>query len=88
MAYTPKAGQFALFKNDKGGNESRPDYVGDGADLQGNPIKVSAWLKEGKAGKFMSCSMQPKNTGQVPKEAKKEAPFASDKSMPDDQIPF
>lgn len=64
MSYTPQPGSFALFKNDKEGNEKRPDYVGDGLDHNGNPIKVSAWIKQGKKGKFMSCKMEPKTRGE------------------------
>lgn len=58
MAYEQKPGQFALFKNDKQGNDKRPDYRGDGLDLAGNKIRVSAWIKEGRNGKFMSCNFQ------------------------------
>lgn len=61
MAYEPKPGTFALFKNDKGDNPKRPDYRGDGLDLEGNEIEVSAWLKEGKNGKFLSCNFKPRS---------------------------
>lgn len=64
MSYIPKPGSFALFKNDKEGNEKRPDYVGDGLDQNGNPVKVSAWIKQGKKGKFMSCTIQAKTRGE------------------------
>ena len=60
MAYEQKPGQFVLFKNDKDGNESRPDYRGDGLDLDGKPIQVAAWIKQGKKGKFMACNIQLK----------------------------
>lgn len=70
MAYTPKPGQFTLFKNDKAGVETRPDYKGDGLALDGTPVWVSAWIKQGQKGKFMSCSMQPK-------KAREEAPAKS-----------
>lgn len=58
MAYEHKPGSFSLFKNDKGDNDKRPDYRGDGLDLNGNPIEVAAWIKEGKKGKFMSCTIK------------------------------
>ena len=32
MAYEHKPGSFSLFKNDKGDNEKRPDYTGEGMD--------------------------------------------------------
>lgn len=55
-----KPGSFSLFKNDKGENESRPDYKGDGADMEGNRIEVAAWIKQGAKGKFMSCRFKLK----------------------------
>ena len=82
MAYEHKPGSFALFKNDKEGNEKRPDYTGDGMSLDGKPIKVSAWLKEGKNGKFMSCQFQEKTKGEPAKNAPKGKPFD------DQEIPF
>lgn len=78
-----KNGSFSLFKNAKDGNEARPDYYGDGVDLGGNPIKVAAWIKEGKAGKFMSCTMQLKNDQQV-----KKKPLEEDRAFTDDTLPF
>jgi hypothetical protein len=64
MAYEQKPGDFTLFKNDKEGNEKRPDYTGNGLGLDGSRIKVSAWLKQGKSGKFMSCRFQPMTSGE------------------------
>ena len=60
MAYQQKPGEFILFKNDKQENPSRPDYTGDGLGLDGVPIRVAAWIKQGKNGKFMACKIQPK----------------------------
>lgn len=82
MAYEAKPGSFSLFKNDKKEADNHPDYKGDGKDLDGNPIWVSAWLKEGKSGKFMSCSFKLKDD----KPAKKKADPVDD--LPVDSIPF
>jgi hypothetical protein len=60
MAYQAKPGTFSLFKNKKE-KDTQPDYKGDGADHAGNPIEVAAWLKEGKNGKYMSCSFKAKS---------------------------
>lgn len=90
MAFEHKPGSFSLFRNDKGDNESRPDYRGDGKDLQGNPIEVAAWLKKGGKGTFMSCSIKIKrehsgdDTGQKPATKKPAGKFDD---MEDD-IPF
>jgi len=85
MAYEPKPGSFSLFKNDKAGVETRPDYTGDGMALDGTPIRISAWIKDGAKGKYMSCNIQPKEAKQ---EAKQERQ-SSQGAMPDDaDIPF
>jgi hypothetical protein len=79
--YEPKPGDFTLFKNDKEGNEKRPDYTGNGLALDGSKIKVSAWIKQGKSGKFMSCRFQPMTAGEParsgpkPKDEDGEIPF-------------
>lgn len=60
MAYEPRPGSLSLFKNDRKEKDSHPDYKGDGMDLDGRPVWVSAWIKEGQKGKFMSLSIQAK----------------------------
>lgn len=57
MAYEQKDNSGALFKNDKDGNESRPDYRGD-CLVNGVKWEMSAWIKEGKSGKFMSLAFK------------------------------
>jgi len=50
-----------LFKNDKGGNDKRPDYKGN-LDVNGQEFRISAWIKTKKdgSGKFMSLKIEPK----------------------------
>lgn len=85
MPYESKPGQFALFRNNKDGVETRPDYTGDGLALDGTPIRISAWIKEGKSGKFMSCNMQVKERVSAAKpQAKGDTGF----NEMDDDIPF
>lgn len=85
MAYEHKPGTFTLFKNAKDGNESRPDYRGEGKDLAGNAIEVAAWIKEGKS-KFLSCTFKAKGG------KKMDTPAADRKAAKgggiDDEIPF
>lgn len=62
MAYQPKDGQGALFKNDKGDNPARPDYRGD-IMLGGVLYEVSGWIKplpSDASKRFMSLSGKPK----------------------------
>ena len=85
MAYEHKAGSFSLFKNDKKESDNHPDYKGQGKDLDGNEIWVSAWIKQPVGGgKFMSCSMQLK--AQQPAETKPGANVPE--SEYEDDIPF
>lgn len=85
MAYEPKDGSGALFKNDKGDNASRPDYRGD-LMIGGKTYELAAWIKEGGKGKFMSLSAKPKEAAK--QTAAKPASTASTRVGPDDSIPF
>ena len=62
MAYEPKPGDGALFKNDKGDNAARPDYRGhilaDRDMKAGDKIEIASWIKDGAKGKFMSLKGQ------------------------------
>ena len=61
MSYEHKDGSFTLFPNDKGGNDKRPDYRGEGKDLSGHPIEVAGWVGRGTQGKeFISCTIKQK----------------------------
>lgn len=71
----------ALFKNDKDGNEKRPDYRGS-AEVNGVQYWVSAWIRDKKdgSGKFMSLAFEAKD-----KPASRPAPSTE---IDDDSIPF
>jgi len=92
MAFEHRPGSFSLFKNDQKGNEKAPNYKGNGMDMDGNMVSVSAWLKEGSSGKFLSCKMEPMRPKQddAPKPAARpqkptpDDPFAD----MDDSPPF
>lgn len=89
MAYEQRPGSFSIFKNEKKEKDTHPDYKGDGMDLTGTPVWISAWIKEGKNGKFMSCSMKAKEAKEEPKSKPQDK--GADKGAFDDfadDIPF
>lgn len=57
-----------LFRNDRRENDKQPEYKGDGI-VNGVPVWISAWVKEGKTGKFFSMAFKPK---EEQKEQKRE----------------
>jgi hypothetical protein len=78
MAYD-NTNSGALFKNDKQGNENWADYKGS-ININGAEFWVSAWIKQGKSGKFMSLAVKPKDA------AAKTA--STPQPSPDADIPF
>lgn len=72
----------ALFKADaakKAENPKRPDYEGN-CEVDGVSYWISAWLKEGKSGKFMSLAFKPKDAERAaiqnePRRAAKDEPW-------------
>jgi len=56
MAYIPKEGSGSLFKNDRKTTENHPDYTGS-IMVNNRECYLSAWVKEGKKGKFFSVSI-------------------------------
>lgn len=76
----------ALFKNDKDGNEKRPDYTGK-LDVEGKEYRLAAWIRDGRRGKFMSLKLSEPNSsngGSSPQGAGGSGP-----SGPmDEDVPF
>jgi hypothetical protein len=54
--YQMQEGQFTLFKNNKKTEASQPDYTGE-CMQNGKKLRLAAWIKEGKSGKFFSGKM-------------------------------
>jgi hypothetical protein len=70
-----------LFKNDRKEKATHPDYKGQ-CEIGGVEFWLSAWIKEGKKGKFMSLSIQAKDD----KPTRKQIPKDKDKDLRD--VPF
>lgn len=69
-----------LFANDKKDNEKAPNYKGN-MMVDGQEYWLSAWVKEGKNGKFLGLAVSPRDA-QPP--ASKPMP----KNLEDSDIPF
>ena len=83
-----------LFKNDKQGNDKRPDYRGS-AVINNKDMNVSGWIKtSNKTGdKFMSLKFEPKGEGRLsrtgePQRTPDKSPQLTEDNWADDDIPF
>lgn len=92
MAYEHKDGFGALFQNDKGGNDARPDYKGD-CMIDGVMMEIAGWKKQGQKGSYLSLKIQPKR--EQPPASQQADPQAAGSNMDpagypdmDDEIPF
>lgn len=72
-----------LFKNDRKTESKHPDYNGS-INVGGVEYWLSAWIKEGQKGKFMSLSVKPKEE----KAQKASAPARQPSYGDDDPPPF
>ena len=65
--YQMQEGQFTLFKNNKTTNNA-PEYTGE-IMVNGKKMRLAAWVKEGKSGKFFSGKMsEPLQPSSRPQE--------------------
>ena len=55
----------ALFPNDRKTKASHPDYKGSMTDANGQEFWISAWVKQGKKGEFLSLAFEKKEDAPV-----------------------
>ena len=71
-----------LFRDENRRNDRSPEYTGT-INIAGKDYKLSAWIKESKAGKkFFSLAV----TAPMPKKEEPEKPFEAD--LIDEDLPF
>lgn len=70
-----------LFRNKYKEKEKQPDHKGSMTTPDGKEWEISAWIKEGRNGKFFSIAIQE------PYKKKEEAPPVDPAEL-DDDIPF
>lgn len=80
MAYEMKDGQWNLFANTNRTKDTQPTHTGK-LMLNGKEYKLSAWVKEGKSGRFFS--------GKAELPSLRETSRADIRPLDDDgEIPF
>jgi hypothetical protein len=84
MAYELRDGSGSLFKNENREKDTHAHYKGD-IMIDGKAYWLSAWIKDGKNGKFMSLAAKPKEARQEQQEKPKLPGNLQDM---DDSIPF
>jgi hypothetical protein len=73
----------ALFRNDRKTQDNHPTHTGS-INIEGKDYWLSAWVKDGKSGKFFSLSVKAKDA--QPQQAKAQ-PAQQDDAF-DSDIPF
>lgn len=81
MSYEQKDFTGALFRNDKREKDTHPHATGS-ALIDGVEYWVSAWTKEGKAGKYQSLAFKKKDKQESRNPEKQPA------RMPTVEVPF
>ena len=70
-----------LFRNDKKETGNHPDYKGN-ITVGGKDYWLSAWIKEGKSGKFMGLAVSPKEEYKAKPSERSKATGFDDESLP------
>lgn len=84
MSYEQRDNSGTLGKNERREKDTHPEYSGQ-CVINGQPMWISAWVKEGRNGKFFSLSFRPKQARQIQGAVAHKEPdrgFDDDSSIP------
>lgn len=90
MVFEQRDNSGALFKNTRKEKANHPDYQGN-AMIDGREYYISAWLKEGRNGKFFSFAFKPKEDQAPKQQVRRQDPISTGRSLREDlndDIPF
>ena len=87
MAYEQRDMSGVLFKNDRKEKPNHPDYQGE-CKINGQTLRMAAWIKDGRKGKFMSFSFSEPREQQNDAPARDQRPNDPAQQGPQDQAPW
>lgn len=85
--YEHKPGTGSLFRNDKK-QDKQPDYTGVYVTDGGVTLRLAAWVKDGKSGKFLSLKTSPMEAPKKSAPPVQDQPRGFEPNTTSDELPF